>query len=411
MPSALAARGDAMRGGTGHVDLDPPRAGSGCAPASGGAGWRRHSRPGPRARRSRRARATRSTGAVSPAPSQPANSTHRIADAGAARREQVLQEPPEHPLHELTRRDLADRHGRLAPAVAEDRHAIGELEDLAEAVGDVDDRASLGDERRTTSLTRAISVSDRAAVGSSRMRMRASRATQTSDLHELLFGDRRGRRPGPTDRRRRGRPGPGTAAPERRAAGRLDQAPVGMPEEHVLGRRERRDEASSCWTTAIPARRRALAMADRRSAPSRTISPLSGRTSPARILTSVLLPAPFSPTSAMTSPACELEIDVRRAPGSTPYAFDIPSMRSRRSGSTGTGPGPVRWRRKALAWAAGRGRQSSTPRIRWTVARAVSRIAQGDRISGLRSPCRAPGSGLPQRLVVSSSVFSTGGSG
>src|SRR3954451_5484773 len=38
--------------------------------------------------------------------------------------------------------------------------------------------------------------------------------------------------------------------------------------------------------------------------PSIAISPVSARSAPARIFTSVDLPAPFSPTSACTSPAC-----------------------------------------------------------------------------------------------------------
>ena len=46
------------------------------------------------------------------------------------------------------------------------------------------------------------------------------------------------------------------------------------------------------------------------STPSSRIDPLSGWWTPARILTSVLLPAPFSPTSAWTSPATQLERDV-----------------------------------------------------------------------------------------------------
>ena len=47
----------------------------------------------------------------------------------------------------------------------------------------------------------------------------------------------------------------------------------------------------------------------RRPRPRSRISPASGAWTPARILISVDLPAPFSPSSACTSPAAEVEID------------------------------------------------------------------------------------------------------
>ena len=59
----------------------------------------------------------------------------------------------------------------------------------------------------------------------------------------------------------------------------------------------------SWWTTAIPSARACGRALELRSARRRAgSSPLSGWWTPARILTSVLLPAPFSPTSAWTSP-------------------------------------------------------------------------------------------------------------
>src|SRR2546423_133936 len=54
---------------------------------------------------------------------------------------------------------------------------------------------------------------------------------------------------------------------------------------------------------AIPAACDCLALSKIASSPSRTRRPASGRWTPARIFTSVDLPAPFSPTSPCTSPA------------------------------------------------------------------------------------------------------------
>ena len=59
----------------------------------------------------------------------------------------------------------------------------------------------------------------------------------------------------------------------------------------------------SWWTTAMPSARAWAGPRIWIGSPSRLMLPLSGWWTPARILTSVLLPAPFSPTSAWTSPA------------------------------------------------------------------------------------------------------------
>ena len=59
----------------------------------------------------------------------------------------------------------------------------------------------------------------------------------------------------------------------------------------------------SWWTTAMPSARAWAGPAITVGSPSTRIVPVSGWWTPARILTRVLLPAPFSPTSAWTSPA------------------------------------------------------------------------------------------------------------
>ena len=272
-------------------------------------------------------------------PGQAAHDRHRLTRTAATRRIQVLQRSPEHPLHELIGRELAHRHGRLAPAVAEDRHAIRELEHLAKSVRDVDDRAILGDQRPHD----VLHAGD-LGVGQGRGRFVEDEDAcvareQAGDLHELLLGDHEVR-----GRHRR------VDAPEadllQVRSGRDGRAPRGVwtarergwPRNTFSAAESVGTRLSSCWTTAMPAWRRALPAATL--CPARTISPLSGRTSPARILTSVLLPAPFSPTSAMTSPTSSSKSTASSA-WIVPYAFDIPVMRRSASRSTGTeGPDP-----------------------------------------------------------------------
>src|SRR6188474_3176059 len=58
--------------------------------------------------------------------------------------------------------------------------------------------------------------------------------------------------------------------------------------------------------------------------------PLSGRTAPVRILTSVLLPAPFAPMSACTSPG-RTASDADLSATTAPYVFATPVASSRRS--------------------------------------------------------------------------------
>ena len=69
-----------------------------------------------------------------------------------------------------------------------------------------------------------------------------------------------------------------------------------------------------------------------RSAPSSRMTPLSGTTRPVSTLTSVLLPAPFSPQIALISPACRSSATLFSA-CTLPNRLHNPSMR--RSGSGG----------------------------------------------------------------------------
>src|SRR5258706_2944892 len=60
---------------------------------------------------------------------------------------------------------------------------------------------------------------------------------------------------------------------------------------------------SSCWTTAMPRRRASRGVSSASSRPATRMVPSSGRSTPDRRLISVLLPAPFSPSSAWMRPA------------------------------------------------------------------------------------------------------------
>ena len=66
------------------------------------------------------------------------------------RREVVLQVPPDHQLHELPRRRRHHIMRAHFPAVLENRHALRDLEDLAKAVGDVQDRHAAFTEQADT---------------------------------------------------------------------------------------------------------------------------------------------------------------------------------------------------------------------------------------------------------------------
>ena len=91
----------------------------------------------------------------------------------------------------------------------------------------------------------------------------------------------------------------------------------------------------SWWTTAIPSARAwagpwMLRLARRRA----RIVPLSGWWTPARILTSVLLPAPFSPTSAWTSPGSRSSETSSRA-WVAANRFEIPRSSARGGAAAG----------------------------------------------------------------------------
>ena len=194
--------------------------------------------------------------------------------------------------------------GQDVAPVAHHRDALAEREDLVEAVRDEEHRGALG-AQRLDDAEEAVDLGrgqrrgrlvhhDHARLGRERL----------GDLDDLLVGDRE---------------------PARDAVGvELDaelRRTAARPRAACLRRSMRRPLRSGCapmktfsatvrsgksvgsWKMiAMPAACDCAVVSKTTSSPSISTRPLSGRCTPARILTSVDLPAPFSPTSACASP-------------------------------------------------------------------------------------------------------------
>ena len=132
----------------------------------------------------------------------------------------------------------------------------------------------------------------------------------------------------------------------------------------------------SWWTTAMPRARACAGPAISTGSPSRAIVPLSGWWIPARILTSVLLPAPFSPTRPWISPGTNVSDTSSRA-WVAPNRFEIPRRSARRVGIVARSATPSVIVR--IAW-----RSSSRPATarRPGCRRPVGRRCSGSRRSG-----------------------------
>ena len=202
---------------------------------------------------------------------------------------------------------LGDRRRRRRGAVAHHGDRVAEREDLVEAVGDEHHRARRASRRRrATANSRSTSTADSAAVGSSMISTRASSdsALAISTICWSAIDRPGGGAVAGRGARRAGR----TARRPRRfiAAGRCRPPAQRLAaHEDVLGDRQVGEERRLLVDdrdarVARPARR-----AWSNGSPPSVIVPASRRCTPASTLTSVDLPAPFSPTSACTSPARE----------------------------------------------------------------------------------------------------------
>ena len=141
-------------------------------------------------------------------------------------------------------------------AVAQDRHAVGELPDLGEAVGDVDDRGARRAAARTRSKSSSTESWPSGAVGSSRMSSFGLQRERLGELQQVLLGDGQADRRGP-----RG----GRWKPTSSSSARIDDASSpGDRQEPRCGTATRMFSATvrsgstaGCWwTMAMPSRLR-----------------------------------------------------------------------------------------------------------------------------------------------------------
>ena len=98
--------------------------------------------------------------------------------------------------------------------------------------------------------------------------------------------------------------------------------------------------ARSCQTTAIPCLTAAAWSAGMRR-PAKNTSPLAGTTSPAMQRTRVVLPAPFSPASATSSPVCTLRLTSSRARSQPKLTLSPDTVSSGAAAVARAAPGPV----------------------------------------------------------------------
>ena len=253
----------------------------------------------------------------------------------------------EHVLDQRAPVDLADLVRRRRAAVAQHRHAVAQLEDLVEPVRDEDDAAALRDEvarRPEDALDLRLAQGRGRLVEDQQARVADE---QPGDLDELPLADRERLDRRPELARGGGRAGRGrrARAPRGGACGRA--AARRARRGRCCPRRSARERGSAPGSRArsrAPAR--PAGSGARAPAPSKRITPSSGRTRPTSAFTSVLLPAPLCPQIACTSPA-RTSSDSPCTARTGPYDFE----RSTTSSSTGRqvvrrGTGSGRQRRR-----------------------------------------------------------------
>ena len=127
----------------------------------------------------------------------------------------------------------------------------------------------------------------------------------------------------------------------RSSAARSREAPCGRPEQrasHVTNSVALMSGGRQSCSGMYPTRRRIAARSRTTSCPSSVAEPLDGSTSPSKILTSVLLPAPFAPTNPVipdsidtVSASSAMTLSYRRVSDAVSMmAMTTPAMRGRR---------------------------------------------------------------------------------
>ena len=256
--------------------------------------------------------------------------------------------------------------------------------------------------RRTIAKSRSTSWAESEAVGSSRIRTRASTERDLAISMSCWSAIDRPRTGAPTSSWTSS--SLNSACADRRMAPQsiVPRRPAGAWPMNTFSATVRSgNRRGSWWTTAIPSERACAGPWRTVSTPSSQIDPASGWCTPARILTSVLFPAPFSPTRAWTSPD-RSSSDTSSSAWVAMNRFETPRRPAR--GARG-----ARGLRRGLGGAHGRGvigRVPSSPgTAAWSdqadvdVARAQAREHRRRGRARRSGRCRCPRSGRTSRRL------------
>ncbi len=211
------------------------------------------------------------------------------------------------------------------------------------------------------SSRRSVSTSVSADDGSSKTRIRAWRSSARAISTSWRRADREAAGPGPPGRCR-SRTARGRRAPDRasRAAETMPRRDGSRPRNRFSATDRSGTSWSSWWMTATPASRAscgpAKATGSAVDARSRPRSVPAGQRPP-MMLMSVDLPAPFSPTSARTSPPAQLEVHARRGRGRPENSLTMPRI-SRCTAGVGGVTAVV----AVMVWSSGRRRPGTASR-------------------------------------------------
>jgi hypothetical protein len=234
---------------------------------------------------------------------QPLGLQHDLGRRGAGGLGEVVADlAPDHLGDHPLARHLGHGPGRDVAAVADHRDAVGDLEDLLEPVRDVDDRDALGQRGRCDPAQAPGLVGGQGGRGLVHDEHAHILGQGARDLDGLLFGQRQAARH-LVHVEVHADAGDQVARPGALAGGPAQEALVARADEDVLGHVEIGEDHRLLVDRGHAHLARGLRAGIARGAPSTRIWPVVGWWMPVMILIMVDLPAPFSPTSACTSPA------------------------------------------------------------------------------------------------------------
>ena len=210
-------------------------------------------------------------------------------------------------------------------AVAQHGDAIGGLDDLAQAVGDEHDRPPVSGEAASDAeqaIRFGVGEHGRRLVEQQHLRIGVEGAQQ---FEPLALADRH--------RRHRGRR-VDLEVESLGELGEVDRRPVPRDVRRWRWARNSRrlstaaivgTRAKCCCTSVTPRSTASRGDAGANRSPARSTSPDDGRSRPPRMRIRVVLPAPFSPRIASTSPARMSRSTLAQAPGTSPKRRETPT--------------------------------------------------------------------------------------